>query len=209
MEKSILITKSARYFQEGNLDAKKLVVVLHGYGQLPSYFIRKFEVLFNDWKVVAPEGLHRFYVNGHAGRVGASWMTKEAREMDIHDNMNYLNSLVEQLISRQEYEEIVILGFSQGGATAARFFYQSKLPLTKLVIWASVLPPDLDPNSFFSTELDHKTTAFVLGDEDPFFTKEQQLEVKEYFSKMGYQIHTFQGKHDIDEKTLEVVMEKA
>jgi len=209
MEESIVIAKTSRFFREGNPDSNKLLIALHGYGQLPSYFIQKFKVLFENWQVVAPEGLHRFYVNGHAGRVGASWMTKEAREQDIVDNLNYLEALVEQLISNKQYDEIVLLGFSQGGATAARFFYQSKLPLTKLIVWASVLPPDINSESFFSSGNNIRKTVFVVGDEDPFFPDDQLSKVKDSFSEIGYQVHAFAGKHDIDEKTLEVVIEKA
>ncbi|MBK6951958.1 MAG: hypothetical protein IPH24_07885 [Crocinitomicaceae bacterium] len=104
MEHKLVISNTARYFSHGNPQAKNLVVVLHGYGQLASYFIQKFEFLDpENYYVIAPEGLHRFYLNGTSGRVGASWMTKENREDDITNYLLYLNALLEKIIIVNQY----------------------------------------------------------------------------------------------------------
>ncbi|HBP44750.1 MAG TPA: hypothetical protein DD635_02535, partial [Flavobacteriales bacterium] len=109
------IKKTARYFTIGPAfaDSKGILIVLHGYGQLPGFFIKRFQPIADDgWAIVAPEGLHRFYLEGTQGRVGASWMTKEARQDDILDNVHYLDSLATELqLNRQRP---VLLGFSQG-----------------------------------------------------------------------------------------------
>jgi len=60
-ENTLTIQKTARYFTHGNLDeANSLLICLHGYGQLPTYFGRKFEAVDKNYFVVIPEGLHRF-----------------------------------------------------------------------------------------------------------------------------------------------------
>jgi hypothetical protein len=79
-ENKLSIEKTIRYFTIGDIEkAKYLLIALHGYGQLSSYFGKKFEDLPNEFFIVIPEGMHRFYLDGTSGRVGASWMTKEAR----------------------------------------------------------------------------------------------------------------------------------
>ena len=92
----IQTTKSARYFQIGELSSmtKNIWIVLHGYGMLPEYFIKKFECIANkETVVVAPEALNKFYLKDNYSRVGSSWMTKVERHDDIQDNINFLNSI--------------------------------------------------------------------------------------------------------------------
>jgi hypothetical protein len=77
----------ARYSRLGEIndDTEQVWFVIHGYGQLAHYFIRKFALLENkNTCIIAPEGLSRFYVNElkeggfrNSDRVGATWMTKE------------------------------------------------------------------------------------------------------------------------------------
>lgn len=206
MEEFIRIQKTARYFSEGNPDAGKLLIVLHGYGQLPAFFIRKFSAFYPNWHVVAPEGLHRFYTNGNSGRVGASWMTKESRESDIEDTIDWIGQLVEHLTTARNYTEIVLLGFSQGAATAARYFYTGNHAVNRLIIWASVFPPDIDKSQLFSRQSDTFENTFVLGTQDLFFNEEQQQEAHSFFRELGFKTVSFEGNHDIDEKTLEDIL---
>lgn len=202
MEHFIQIQRNARYFTHGNPSARKLLFVLHGYGQLAEFFIRKFSSLGDDWFIVAPEGLHRFYLNGHSGRVGASWMTKEVREKDIEDNNEWLYQLVTRIKSNGHYEEVVLLGFSQGAATASRYFYSNQLEFDRLVIWASVFPPDIDKSRLFKKYKQDIKNVFVIGTNDLFFDAKQREEAVEFFRQLDFETVEFEGNHDIDEKTL-------
>ena len=96
----IQTAKSARYFQIGELSSmtKNIWIVLHGYGMLPEYFIKKFECIANkETVIVAPEALNKFYLKDNYSRVGSSWMTKVERYDDIQDNINFLNSIYASL----------------------------------------------------------------------------------------------------------------
>ena len=143
IEKKIIVSKTMRYFTIGDINkADKLIYVLHGYGQLASYFLKSFEKLSDSYLIIAPEGMHRFYLNGTSGRVGASWMTKEAREIDIFENTQNLNKLNNTF--DKKFKKTIILGFSQGGATAARWFFNNSKKFDQLILWASVFPPEID-----------------------------------------------------------------
>lgn len=204
MEHQYKIEKTVRYFTHGNADtAKNVWIVLHGYGQLPYYFIRKFESLDpNENFVIAPEGMHRFYLEGTSGRVGASWMTKEARLDDIEDNISYLDMLAKDLLNKRKYERKILLGFSQGGATATRWHESGNFNADIFVLWASVFPPDLDfdPNQ---SSLMKSQNYFVLGKNDPYF-KGKESEVKKFFKSQdfNFKIIDFDGNHEIDKKPL-------
>ncbi|HSI76892.1 MAG TPA: hypothetical protein VK957_13400, partial [Lunatimonas sp.] len=78
---------------------KEIWLILHGYGQLAEYFLRKFRRFFDPSLLfVAPEGINRSYREGFSGRVGANWMTKHQRETDITNGMNYLNAVMENVL---------------------------------------------------------------------------------------------------------------
>ena len=71
MENTLKSVKTFRYETlNEEKSPKKIIYALHGYGQLSKYFIRKFESISDDYLIVAPEGMHRFYKNGNSGRVG-------------------------------------------------------------------------------------------------------------------------------------------
>ena len=194
----ITTSKTQRCFVQGNISKSNLLlIVLHGYGQLGEYFLRKFNQLSDEYYIVAPEGMHHFYLKGSSGRVGASWMTKEARTTDIEDNNKYLDAVIESFKSKKDFEKIIVLGFSQGGATAARWTAQRK-DIDQLILWASVFPPDIE-ESFVSH---YKKGTFVIGKQDEFYDEAaQKIEISNY-KNLGFEIIEYEGKHDIEGTTL-------
>ncbi|MFM6935658.1 MAG: alpha/beta hydrolase [Flavobacteriales bacterium] len=198
LEHTILLQKHFRYFlSEDFTQKRKLLIALHGYGQLALYFAKKFSQIPEDYALLAPEGMHRFYLQGSSGRVGASWMTKEGRELDIEDNLRNLNQLLSSVMEHHVFDEICLLGFSQGGATAARWYYQGPSRFDRFILWASVFPPDIE-KPVRSTG----NTHFVLGTDDPYYTTENQAKERAYFTEIGFQVHRFDGTHDLDASLL-------
>lgn len=196
----MIIQRQANVLTAGNPDADKVLIVLHGYGQLVRYFIRKFETLYNDYFIVAPEGPHRFYLNGFSGRVGASWMTKEKRLWDIADNQAYIQQVVD---TYGEGKAITILGFSQGGATATRFVENTETHIHQLVMWAATYPDDVSIDT--TSKWQNVQRHFVLGNEDSFFTAETSIQALEKYQSMDFVCHQFEGKHDIAPSVLKEI----
>lgn len=203
----------ARYFKLGKLDAstRQLWFVIHGYGQLAEYFIRKFKVLEeHNICVIAPEGLSHFYLEDVASRaqsgnnrVGASWMTKENRLTDIENYIEYLNTIYHQETGNNKQIPITVLGFSQGAATASRWISTGKINFQRLILWAGVFPPDIDFNTTKGI-LKDKKTFMVYGKNDPFITDERIAEMKTLTQQLSIspETKTFEGKHDIDAQML-------
>jgi len=149
MQHTISVSKTGRYYTTGTLDAttREVWMVCHGYGQLAEYFIKHFQVLENgNTFIVAPEGLSRFYLDGVTGRIGAAWMTKEDRENEISDYLNFLNTLFEKLFSETDFSKVKlnVLGFLQGCSTACRWLAQNNVKVNRLVMWAGTFPADVD-----------------------------------------------------------------
>ena len=203
MKNHLISSRTYRYFTHGNIGkANKLLFVLHGYGQLAEFFIRKFHFLEDDYFIVAPEGMHRFYLKGSSGRVGASWMTKEDREADIKDNINYLNQLYDVISSNKKFDQIILLGFSQGGATAARWFNSFQKQIDAHISWASVYPPDLE----LTTHKKNKSNYFAIGDKDEYFSEQSLKETIIFYENMNYTTYTFNDKHNIEPLTLKEIL---
>lgn len=203
------IKKQARISTIGEASEKteRIWLVLHGYGQLSRYFIHKFESL-NDGKslIIAPEGLHRFYLSGYSGRVGASWMTKEDRLTDIADNHRYLDDLWKKFSEACPKARKGIIGFSQGAATAVRWFCQAENRPERIVIWSGAFPEDLDWFNDIPT-LNRHRPVFVLGDKDEFYNEERVTEQSTWLRDQGleFDLVRFEGGHDIHKETLQTL----
>jgi predicted esterase len=204
MKHSIKVNKTATYHSSGNIkSAKTIWFVLHGYGMLSNYFIKKFDAVINDTNcVIAPEGLSKFYTKGFYGRVGATWMTKENREEEIEDYINYLNQLYETIKKENNSSDIKInvVGFSQGGATASRWIANGQVNPTNFILWASVFPDEME----FETFGQNFNTFILYGDNDEFSVeshiKKQELLLKK--SNLDFKLIEFKGVHDIPENVL-------
>lgn len=196
------IEKTAKVCTLGNpLTADRIWIVLHGYGQLAQYFIRHFNVLESqEIAIIAPEAMARFYVEGFSGRVGATWMTKEERETDIDDYIHYLNQVYHHF--QLQGKQVILLGFSQGGATASRWFSGSPQQFSRLILWSSIFPPDFDFASIL-TRLDNQKCELVFGTKDPFRSEEHITQVKNIIKVFpDIRITSFDGAHEIHQETL-------
>lgn len=212
--KEIKFSYKARYYKLGNVNetTKQIWFVLHGYGQLAQFFVQKFNTLTDhDICVIAPEGLSRFYLEElqHSGRknnrVGATWMTRENREMDISNYVQYLDAIFRAEIKTNV--PITILGFSQGAATACRWVMNQHVRLDRLILWAGIFPPDMNFDEG-SAVLRQKEILFVHGNKDPFLTQDHLKEMRSLTAKLQAQVKTmeFDGEHDVDEGMLLTLM---
>ena len=203
-ENHIQVTRAARYYTIGEINGstQKIWFVLHGYGQLAGDFIELFEqVVDNNAFIIAPEGLSRFYQEGGYGKVGANWMTKEDRENEISDYVNYLDELYKQIISTHHIEQVKInaLGFSQGAATLSRWAELGKSKLNKLIFWAGELAKDVEYKAIKENEI-----HLVFGNNDTIFPGEFYKTQEELLDKFGvkYNTHIFEGGHEVNHKIL-------
>lgn len=205
-EHHLRVHKTARYYvlQPDNGQFDSVWFVIHGYKQLGKYFIQHFKPLAGQGvMVVAPEGLHRFYIEGYSGRVGASWMTSEDRETDIRDYVSYLETLYDAL--RQEIKDVPmhLLGFSQGGPTACRWLAATDAPIRSLMLYATVFPDDFD---FLANrhKLELVKCLAAFGNRDRFAPEEVITKKMEWMRSKGIEprLYRFEGEHEIRQEVL-------
>ena len=208
-EHHLTVTRSARYYQLGELSVRtrRVWFVCHGYGQLAAYFVRHFAFLVEadpTIVVIAPEGLSRFYLNGTGGRVGASWMTRDDRLPEIADHIGFLDQLADKVLAGCPAEvEVTVLGFSQGTATVSRWLAQARFRPAQLILWAGGFPEDLDPVEARRL-LETLPLAVVIGTDDEYITPSQMAQQQHQLQQLGATpiLISFTGKHELNREVL-------
>lgn len=203
------IEKTAHYYTLGEVSEsiKYFWIVTHGYGQLASNILRKFEIFQNqEHFVVAPEALNRFYWDMRKGIVGASWMTKQDRLDEIEDYSNFLTHVYTTYRSQLPPDvRIIFLGFSQGTATQIRWILRGRPVCHHLVMWGGILPEDIDyltrqnNQASLSDYFSDKNLYFINGDDDEFVTSERITWNLDFAKKQNITMRylPFSGKHEI------------
>lgn len=210
MEEHFLrVSRTARYHSIGEAaTATGLWVVLHGYGQLARFFLRPFVGLEKGALIVAPEALSRFYTDEAHSRVGATWMTREDREHEMGDQVEYLDLLVSRLRIHNGTPLFVnVLGFSQGVATACRWAVRGKTRFSTMVLWSGTMPPEIGP---MALQAAFKDTRIVLvhGETDTITPENVLLRNEATIRESGLPQQTmrFNGGHQLDRLVLDRIL---
>ena len=191
----IRVQRTARYFTLGgraDVAATSWWFVLHGYGQLAGDFIRFFsDLAADDSRVVAPEALNRYHAlnpDVAAARdrpVGATWMTREDRESEVADYVEYLDAV---------FDEVTGGSLADGNRVIAH----GRVPATRLVLWGGLVPPDAElsrgPQALRGVPL-----TFVLGSRDHYVS---EAALDEDVARMGRagiaaSVVRFEGGHAV------------
>ena len=211
-EHHLSVAKTARYYSLGEPGpaTRQLWFVCHGYGQLAGRFLRHFEPLDDGSRVIiAPEGLSRFYLSESPAerRVGASWMTREDRLVEIEDYVRYLDAVHDHVRGGMRSEPVSVhaIGFSQGAATVSRWAALGKTHVDRLVLWGGEFPPDLDLTPGMVAErLRSARLTLVYGRADELITPKVVRQIGERLRASGvpYEEMPFDGGHELNETVL-------
>lgn len=186
------------YYSIGNPEASELWIVLHGYGQQGERTLRHFHGLAGDERrIVAPEGLSRFYLDEQYEKIGASWMTRADREDEVADQLDWLDGVAQEIGAPSR--QLTLLGFSQGAPTAGRWLLQRKVLAQRLICWGAGLPHDVDLSEFRELFEDVRLD-FVLGDQDEYLTPDRVARERNRLETAGLRYHwtSYAGGHRLD-----------
>jgi predicted esterase len=207
-EHKIQVSRTAHYYTLGEPgpDIEELWIACHGYAQLATSLLGKFESVDNGSRlIVAPEGLSRFYWNGFSGKVVASWMTSRDRLDEIEDYSFYLSHLYEHFRSRLSPDvRVFFFGFSQGCATLCRWMLKAFPDFDHLILWGGFLPEDLDYKAHASY-LAQAKIHFVYGLQDEFLSPERLKKAQSFLEEQQLEANmfSFNGRHTVEPGVLE------
>ena len=217
----VTVARTARYATAGASPAEAawLWVAFHGYAHRAVDFIAPFaEAVPADVRVVAPEGLSRFYLElprpdgAHLARTGASWLTRDDREYELADALAMLQAVVARehaaiVRARGAAPQLGVLGFSQGVAMSQRWVVAMRdnpslgraAHLAQHVLWAGGLAHDVG-DAALRAAWEGTTVTAVWGTRDRFATAEAQATAARRLADAGVTPHvrTFEGGHRLD-----------
>lgn len=202
-EHHFLTQRTARYFTIGgeSKEINTVWIACHGYAQLAAEFIMKLKPLAGDnTLIVAPEALSRFYTKGFFGAVGACWMTREDRESEIDDYVNYLHALYETIKSQVcSGAQFHLLGFSQGCSTLCRWVAKRAPAVSGLWLCCGNIPDDIDFEKFRSA-IHAIPVHLIIGDEDTLIGEKDRHAVQQRINehRLPVKTHVFKGGHDLN-----------
>jgi predicted esterase len=198
---TISVKKTARYFVSGGdlKEAKSVWIIIHGYAQKAEDFIKNFDWLKEDedYYIIAPEALNRFYLKGGFSETGATWMTKEDRENEINDYICYLNDLYD-LVSKEFNEDckIHVLGFSQGATTVSRWLYNNVRKVDTMILYAGEIAAELRSKEHLVRFYANRKVA-LFGSEDKIIPIEIVRDVEPMLIQNGFEVSIYKGGHTI------------
>lgn len=199
---SLVTRRHARIALLGDPDrAREAWLILHGYGMTARGILHWFrDAQREDRLLVAPEGLSRFYRDAKGLRtVGASWMTREDREHEIADQLDYLDAVATRWLDGRDRVEVH--GFSQGVAAGCRWVV-ARHRVDRLVGWGSPTPPDIDPVTYRGRLVE--PLMLVVGDRDGYFPPATVEADAERLRAAGVdvEVRRFDGGHGVDRGVL-------
>lgn len=218
IERHLRVPRTARFQQLGSPTPaiRDVWFACHGYGQLAAAFARHFEPLASESRlIVVPEALSRFYLDAleqgaDSRRVGATWMTREDREHDIADYVEYLDAVHRTILDELPADvRVHVLGFSQGVATVVRWVALGAARVDTLTLWAGGLPHDL-PLERHAARLAGTTVTLVAGDRDRMVTEEKLAAARDMLNTAGiaHDVVRFGGGHRLDDAVLRRLAER-
>jgi predicted esterase len=143
-------------------------------------------------------------------RAGATWLTREDRDHEIADAVQWLDLVHRDVMddsSRKIPPTTSIIGFSQGVATGIRWLMLGQVRPTQLVIWAGSLATDMDQEQF-GRALTSVRTTLVCGTRDEFIPPKNLDALSSQLTKAGvrHEVRTFDGTHTLDSALLETLL---
>ncbi len=181
-------------------NTKNVWFVFHGMGFLSRYFLKCFKGLDpRENYIIAPQAPSKYYLKDDFKHVGASWLTKEATELEIENILRYLDS-VKKAENIGNDKRILLFGFSQGVSVVLRWFVRRNVSCSLLVLYAGGIPNEIKKGDLKSVSANVTQVKVIYGDNDVFLTKErlqeEKLKIESLFGKKA-EIINFKGGHEL------------
>ncbi len=209
----IKVQRTARYIVLGEVTpkTKHIWVCFHGYGQLASFFAKKFESFVSEETCfIIPEGISRFYIHGKYERVGASWLTRDMKDEEASESLAFINSVYSKVTADIDLQEVKlnIFGFSQGCAMACRWLSLIDKTAENFIIWAGFFANGIS-DIIEVDKLQNTKTTYVYGTKDEFLVSNPEIREQMLGDLKGHldaKVIDFEGEHRVELSVLKKIM---
>jgi len=171
-----------------------LLVLFHGYGQNAERMLDDARLIpgATSWRLASVQALHQFYARDNTTVIG-SWMTRQARDLAIADNFEYIDRVIAAI--GEPLTPLVFAGFSQGVAMAYRAAVRGKHPASGILALAGDIPPELKE----SRETDRWPPVLVgVGEDETWYAPGKVANDRRFLSasNIPHEIVVFHGGHE-------------
>ena len=180
--------------RRGAPPAAGVLAGFHGYMENAAILMARLRAIpgSDAWTLLSIQGLHRFY-KGRGEEVVAGWMTREDRENAIADNIAYADNALNGVVTDRD-GPLVLVGFSQGVATAFRAGTRGTRRAAGIVGVGGDVPPELlaDPLVEFPRVL------LLRGARDEWYSEEKLSADVAALDRRGvrHTAHVYDGAHE-------------
>ncbi|MFT5885489.1 MAG: putative esterase [Arcticibacterium sp.] len=211
----IKVERTARYIVLGEITSKtkNVWICFHGYGQLASFFAKKFEPFIDEETCfIIPEGISRFYIHGKYERVGASWLTRDMKDEEAAESLAFINNVFATLTAHIDLQNVKVhaFGFSQGCAMACRWLNQLDQKAETFIIWAGFFAKGIS-DIIETSRLEGTKTFYVYGSKDEFLVSNPEIKdqmLNDLKGRLSTEIIAFEGEHRVEIQVLRKIMEQ-
>lgn len=209
-EKTVSYKHTNTYTTSNKLTQKTKNVwfALHGMAYLSKYFIKHFQGLNKEENyIIAPQAPSKYYQDKRFKYIGANWLTREQKKIELENIYHYLDQIWEIEFQKWQQQDInlILMGYSQGVSIITRWASSREIDCNHLLIHSGAIPQELkrlDFNYLSPT----CTVTYLYGDKDEYINKaritEQQLKGTALFGNR-LQVKVFDGIHEVNTPFLE------
>lgn len=184
---------------------KNIWMVFHGMGYLSRYFLKPFLALDPEENyIISPQAPSKYYLDDQFKYVGASWLTREDRDLELQNALAYVDGVFENE-AIPENVNLILFGFSQGVSIVTRWMSLRKINCSSLLLYAGSIPNELSATDFDFMDFETTSVKIIFGNQDKYLTEERvQLENKKInlIFKGNATTVTYEGGHEINSKVL-------
>jgi predicted esterase len=173
-----------------------VLIGFHGYAEPAEAQLDRMRAIpgADRWRLVAIEGLHRFYQR-RTNEVVASWMTRQDRELAISDNLAYVAGVMDAVARDWPgAPRLVLAGFSQGVAMMFRAAVAASRPVDGVISVGGDIPPEIDAAGLARVPL----ALVCRGGRDEWYTAEKFDDDVRRLTQAGADVRRlpFDGGHE-------------
>lgn len=154
---SFTTPRTAHYYSLGEPGAAiaHLWICLHGHHQPVAGLAAQLVHLDTPERLlILPEALSRHALpetSGQASDALGVWFAPHSVADDLADVTTYLDGLTDAIRARcPAGTPVTVLGYGHGAAAAVGWLTENHLPYDRLILYAAVLPPEIDRRALFA-----------------------------------------------------------
>ena len=126
------------------------------------------------------------------------FLKRDGIEDSYEKALTYLDGLRAEISRRWAPKRWILVDFSQGGLTIARWLARRQHHWDRVVLWAAIVPGDVSVEGF-QRGMAGRELELVLGDRDEFLTPERLAQARGRYDGLGvpWRLHRYDGRHEV------------